>query len=128
MSGRRSRDKGAAFERDIANQLKPQFEGARRGIGQARSASEVCDVEGTPFWIECKRHKKVSIQAAVEQAKQATDGRPVVVISKDDYGRVLVTAEMETFITWIHTLTQTSSLEELERWVKDYSATKIASS
>lgn len=90
MSGRRSRRKGSAFEREIANALKPYFPKARRGIGQARSGGEVCDVEGTPYWIETKRHKRCSIPAAWRQACEATDGRPCLVISKDDGGPVLV--------------------------------------
>lgn len=93
MSGRRSRTKGANFERLLANLLKPVWPEAKRGIGQARSGGEVADVEGTPYWVEAKRHKKCSIKAAWRQAVEATDGRPPLVITKDDRGPILVTLE-----------------------------------
>lgn len=91
LSGRKSRNKGSAFERLIANALKPYWPTARRGIGQARSAGEVADVEGTPYWFELKRQKKCSIPAAIRQAEAATDGRPVVVVTKDDWEPIQVT-------------------------------------
>lgn len=97
MSGRRSRTKGASFERWVANRLKPYYPNAKRGIGQARSSSEVSDVEGTDFWIECKRHKKPSIPAAWKQAEEATDGRPLLVVTKADQGPVLVTMSLDEF-------------------------------
>jgi len=96
-----SRRKGANFERQVANLLRPLFPSSRRGIGQARSAGEVADVEGTPFWIECKRHKRCRIPAAMRQAQEATDGRPCLVVAKDDYGPIRVTLEelgMEEFL------------------------------
>lgn len=97
MSGRRSRTKGASFERWVAKQLQPIFPGAKRGIGQARASDEVPDVQGTPWWIECKRHKKPSIPAAWRQANEARDGRRIVVITKADYEDALFTAEPLVF-------------------------------
>ena len=93
MSGRRSRRKGAAFEREVSNLLKQIYPDARRGIGQARSGGEVADVEGTPWWVECKRKKKCSIPAAWRQACEATDGRPCLVVAKDDGGPILVVTD-----------------------------------
>src|SRR5690606_6910545 len=58
VSGRRSRTKGASFEREVARQLRALWPGARRGIGQARSGGETPDVIQTPFWIEAKHRKK----------------------------------------------------------------------
>jgi hypothetical protein len=101
MSGRRSRTKGAAFERLTARTLKPHWPEARRGIGQARSAGEVADVQGTPFWVECKRQKRCNIQAAYKQAQEATDGRPPLVVTRDDNSTTLVTMDMETFLKWL---------------------------
>jgi len=49
----KQRAKGVTFERYIANQLKPMFPRAMRGL-QFRSGEENCDVIGTPWWIECK--------------------------------------------------------------------------
>lgn len=106
MSGARSRRKGAQGERDLANRwarpgtvqrsatafpertmpvlVRPLFPEAKRGIGQARSGSEVADVEGTPFWVEVKRRKAINVRASMKQAKDATDGRPPVVVCRWD--------------------------------------------
>jgi hypothetical protein len=91
-----SRNKGAAWERQVANELKPYFPNARRGLGQARSAGEVSDVEGTPWWVECKRMKRCSIEAAWRQAEAATDGRPILVVTRDDRAEALATLMMPT--------------------------------
>lgn len=83
--GRRSRVKGATWERALANFLKGVcWEDAKRGIGQTRAAGEVCDVEGTPLWIEAKVGRRPNIKAALEQAEAATDGRPCVVVARFD--------------------------------------------
>ena len=44
MSGRFSRNKGARFERAIANKLKPIFPKAVRGVGQTQSGANGSDV------------------------------------------------------------------------------------
>lgn len=98
--GRRSRTKGAAWERALASILQPLWPQAERGIGQARRGSEVADVEGTPFWVEAKHRKKVSIPAAYRQATEATDGRPVLVVTKEDRCEPLVTMTLDTFLKW----------------------------
>jgi hypothetical protein len=100
--------KGAAFERLIAREMRVIWPGARRGIGQARSASEVPDVDGTPYWVECKRMKKCNIKAAIRQAQAATDGRPILVVTKDDFGPVTVTTADRTTMTWGQFLTWAS--------------------
>ncbi len=95
--GRMQRDKGANYERELANELKPFFPSSRRGIGQARSASEVSDVEGTPFWIEAKRGKQPNVRAAFRQAQAATDGRPVLVVIRDDNQPAFVSMLLDDF-------------------------------
>lgn len=65
------RRKGATFERELARYLTEHGVDARRGIGQARSASEVPDVEVDGYWIEAKRQIKPNIRAALEQADKA---------------------------------------------------------
>ena len=56
--GKKSRDKGANFERWVANQLKQHWPDARRrGNAQADGRKLEADVEGVPGWhIECKRY------------------------------------------------------------------------
>lgn len=105
MSGRRSRNKGAAYERELANRWSENgtFPEARRGIGQARSASEVSDVEGTKFWVEAKCKARPNPFRAMEQAEEATDGRPCVVVAcrrekgKPKRASTLVCMRLETF-------------------------------
>lgn len=102
ISPRGRRQKGAQFERDIASELKSLFPGAKRGIGQARSSSEVADVDGIEhFWVECKRRSTpVEIKKAMEQAikaKGSLDRMPLVV-SKEDNEKALATLLWSDFL------------------------------
>lgn len=91
-----SRTKGHAFERLIANWFKQVYPNAKRGL-QCRDGSEVCDVTGTPFWIECKRMRKVNIEKAFDQACEDSKGeKPILVISKSDRGEILVSLDLKT--------------------------------
>ena len=84
MSGRRSRRKGARWEREVARRLQALgFDEARRGLTQSRGA-EQADVEGTPWWGECKCGRQPNPRAAMRQALEDTDGRPVLVVIHDD--------------------------------------------
>jgi hypothetical protein len=63
----------------------------------------VCDVEGTPFWVEAKVGALTNPRAAIRQAELATDGRPVIAICKDNAKpgkapEVWVTMRLETFM------------------------------
>ena len=81
--GRRSRRKGKVWERELAALLRPIFPNAKRGF-QNRSGRDGCDVEGTTFWVEAKHGKCVNVRGALKQALDDTDGRPAVVVAKDD--------------------------------------------
>lgn len=82
--GRRSRTKGKVWERAVAALLRPIFgDQAKRGF-QSRSGRDGCDVEGTPYWLECKHGTLVNLRAALKQAIADTDGRVPVVVAKDD--------------------------------------------
>ena len=102
MSGKTSRTKGHDFERAVARTLRANFPEARRGL-QYKDPRE-CDVEGTPFRIECKRLKDVAhrnILAALMQAKgdgeRWDDPRPCIAITKADNREALVHMTMDTF-------------------------------
>ncbi len=87
QNGRRSRSKGAAFERWVVNELKRKGLEAERNIAQVRTAKrEGCDVEGTGWFIECKVGANPDVKAAMEQARSDRGGdmRPIVVIWKKD--------------------------------------------
>lgn len=98
--GRRSRNKGASFERIIAIELREIFgPQVRRGLGQARNAGEVPDIDGAPFWIECKHQHRPNIARAMMQAVRDSRGRkPPLVISRADNEPVFVTMGLGTFV------------------------------
>lgn len=113
--GRMQRVKGSTFERKIANELRRWFPEAKRGIGQTRSGGDAPDVEGCPWWIECKHRKSVNVNAAYAQAMKAlADARAKgkgdkyedlpIVISRTNGGPVLVTVEASTFATMLEKL------------------------
>lgn len=97
--GRLSRNKGAAFERRVAQDMRPIFgSGVKRGLAQARfGRGEAPDVDGcAPFWCETKHGKKVNLRAALKQATEAMseanrtqDAWPIAVC-KDDRQQPMV--------------------------------------
>lgn len=93
-----SRRKGHDYERALAATLRSVWPEARRGISQTRDGSDVPDVEGTPYWVEAKRGKRVAIRAAYDQAVEAADGRPPVVVSREDRSPPLVTMGLEDWL------------------------------
>lgn len=64
--GRRNRRAGNAFQCQIARDLKALYPEARRGL-QSRDGSEFADVEGTPWWVECKYHASIAVFRFLEQ-------------------------------------------------------------
>ena len=95
--GKMQRRKGHNFERKIAAQLNPIYPQTRRGL-QYRDGEECCDVEGTPFHIECSCGGQ-SIWAKIRQAQEDshTTSRPWVVIKKQDFEKAIVVMDFETF-------------------------------
>jgi len=75
--------KGQRGEREAAALLKSIWPDARRGISQSRGALEA-DIEETPCHVECKVGRRPNLRAALDQAQRDTDGRPCLVIAKDD--------------------------------------------
>lgn len=90
MSGRRSRNKGKRGEREalkLLASLVPAWAPTLRRGWQSRSGTDQCDIEGTPYWIEVKRLRRVTPGArlrAMRQAVAASDGRPSLVLSRSD--------------------------------------------
>lgn len=106
MGGASSRTKGHDFERHVARLMRVSFLDARRGL-QYRDPRE-CDVEGTPFRIECKRLQVVrpaDLTQALMQVKREGDthgdDRPQVVITKADRREAMVHMTLDTFMTII---------------------------
>jgi hypothetical protein len=101
---RKSVVKGKRFERDVAAALSPIYPNARRGLVQARSGNEAADVEGTPFWVECKTAQRISLQAALAQATENTDGRPPLAICKVTANPPTATLFLSDFIKLIEVI------------------------
>jgi hypothetical protein len=84
--GKSQRDKGARWEREVAKAMTAVGLEAKRGLVQARSASEGADVECAGWWPECKHWKEPATLRALEQAEEASRGsglRPVAICKAD---------------------------------------------
>ena len=96
-----SRRKGSDFERDIAKKFQEIFPEAKRGLSQTRNGGEVPDVDGTPFWVECKNSKQTPA-AALRQAKQYIiknkDPRKPLAVCKPLHGTIIVAMAFDDFI------------------------------
>lgn len=95
-----SRQKGARFERHIANLLKAHgFENSRRGQ-QYCGANGDADVVGVPgVHIEAKAVERLNIYEAMEQSiRDATENETPVVIHKKNRKPILVTMLFDDWI------------------------------
>lgn len=92
------RTKGHSWERKVASELRDLFPDARRGYQTRGGTSEAPDVDGTPWFIECKVGKRPNIRAAMEQATTNTDGRPCLVVTKRDREEPLATMKWSDFL------------------------------
>ncbi len=111
MGGRASRNKGAAFERRVAEIFREIYPEARRGY-QRRSGSDEPDVAGTPWWIECKVGKATpQVYRAWWQAMEATDGRACMVVSKQDRTEILVTLQLVDLVALLERAAGQSGLK-----------------
>ena len=91
-----TRKKGATYERYVAHRLAEVWPRAARGC-QFRG-DERPDVTGTPFHVEAKHRRTVSIQAAMRQAITDSSGPPPVVVSRDNHGDDLVTMRLDDWL------------------------------
>lgn len=89
--GKYQRTRGAAFEREVANELTAQWGvKCKRNIGQARDGGD--DITVLPFRIECKRRQKFAAQPWMAQVEAATGPGeiPVVVVRGDGQDGMVV--------------------------------------
>lgn len=99
--GRASRRKGHDWEREVARQFREALPGADVTRGwQSRAGTDQPDVDGTPFWVECKVGKRPNILAALRQADEAkgNDPRPSLAICKTDRDTPTVTLYLDDFL------------------------------
>ena len=105
-----SRNKGATFERQIANTFKEQGypDAYRTEQHNGQSQFSQPDVSGVPYLnIECKAVEKLNIHDAMEQSKrdseiQENGGIPIV-IHKKNYKPILVTMFMDDWFDFFNT-------------------------
>jgi hypothetical protein len=100
--GRWQRNKGANFERKIANEFKRVGIAARRSGGiQAQAATVAGDVtlEDLPgLWIECKKGAKTYPLKALRQAKEACRNGTAIAVCQDDREEITVTMDWTLFV------------------------------
>ena len=105
--GKSARNKGAAFEREVAKILSDATGVEwKRGLGQTRGGgSERADVYtedlvGSLFHVECKNQKICNIKGAMKQALGDIKGtnKVPVVITKDTRQETLVTMRLEDWL------------------------------
>lgn len=83
--GKRSRTKGAAFERRLAKRWRDSGlfpDAQRRGEGQAKrdDADKPPDVGGVPFRVEAKDRKSINVRASLEQAEALSGDAPAIAV------------------------------------------------
>lgn len=74
----------------------------KRGY-QTRSGRDGADVEGTPFWIECKHGRYCQPEAALIQAEKASDGdsRTAIAVCKSDRSKPFVAIRLDRFLALV---------------------------
>lgn len=94
-----SKQKGARFERKVAEILREHGYEARRGV-QYNGANGDPDVIGLPgFHLECKHVERLNIEEAMQQSRvDARSGEIPVVVHKRNGKRVLITMEFDDFL------------------------------
>ena len=97
--GKSERDKGARFERQIANILKERGYEARRGQQYCGTSGDA-DVVGLPgVHIEAKAVERLNISTAYAQSvRDAREGEVPVVIHKKSREPIMITLTLADFL------------------------------
>ena len=112
MSGKRSRNKGAQYERDLYNFFLDQgFEPIKRNRG-GYDGDDLRLAKPNLFSIEAKNHKTLKLASWIDQAKeQADDLHPVVIHKRNGSGDInkhYVTMEADTFRAVVDAINESS--------------------
>lgn len=92
-----SKQKGARFEREVAETLRSLGWDARRGI-QFRGGEDSPDViSDFPLHIEAKHVEKLNLEKALQQSREDSGEKPYCVIHRRNRGLTYITLELETF-------------------------------
>jgi hypothetical protein len=81
-----SRDRGAAFEREVCADIKRVLGvDVKRKLGQARDSGN--DIDFPPYRIECKRRRTLAVDKWLAQCERgAMEGEIPLVIARSDRG------------------------------------------
>ena len=112
-----SREKGKRFERKIASILRDYgYDDCKRGQ-QYCGANGDADVVGLPgIHIEAKAVERLNLYEAMSQSKRdARAGEIPVVMHKKNHCNILVTMELDSFITIYSEYEAGGVLDELEK-------------
>lgn len=114
--GKASRRKGIAFEQNVALTFRAVFgDGVKRGW-QTRRGGDAPDIEGVPgYWVECKHHRRVNVQASFQQVEDAQadarkngqqngEHKPLLVHHDTGENPTLVTMKLSDFTGLLRTL------------------------
>jgi hypothetical protein len=94
MSGKRSRQKGHNFEREIALFFRKYYPDAKRNLEYQEGMG--VDIANTgDFSIQCKVGSSFSIQSALKEAVK--DGKHPLAITKRDREKVIVSMYLDDF-------------------------------
>lgn len=101
------RQKGASFERQMANYFRERGYDTHRGI-QYRSGQEEADVVGLRgVHLELKRVENLNLQKAMEQSiRDCKDGEKPVVIHKKNRKPIMVTMLLDDWTEFYESYTQ----------------------
>lgn len=108
VSGASARAKGHAFENRVVRLLKavlPRGVLVRRGEQTKQHIFAQPDVVNPWWWIECKKHRRPSIRAAMRQAAEGAENdsmeRPPVAVTQGDRETALVTMPLDAWLALV---------------------------
>lgn len=119
-----SKQKGARFERLLASRFRDYGYEARRTAQYCGNTGDASDVVGLPFLhIEAKHQETMRLYDWIEQAKRdaAAGGQNALpaVFHKKNHANILVTMELDDFMTIFREFEASMSLKEMENHADD---------
>jgi hypothetical protein len=96
MSGKKSRTKGHAYEREIARRLRPLFPGAMRNVTEQQTGGQGIDLVNTGnLDVQCKRYKGY---APINKIFEVNGTGIPVLVTKADRQPDMVVLSLKDFI------------------------------
>jgi hypothetical protein len=104
--GKKSRTKGAAFEREVANLISPYWPDAKRNLDQYQTQDGRDLSETRPICMQLKRRKRTQLweikMAWVEANEAASVEYPYpMAVWRDDGGETWCMMKMEHVVEWL---------------------------